>query len=83
MTSAPPLPSIELPPEPPVITLTPDEPVIDALEESAEASTFWKFDTTVTSPDVWSTDARFTMPVTLITSVLLSAPPSIDVSVPQ
>jgi len=69
--SAPPPPSTESPPEPPVRILTPDVPVIEAPDVRPDASTFWKLVTVVTSPEVWSAAARFTVPVTFICSVLL------------
>jgi len=52
ITSAPPPPSIVSAPAPPVMTLTPVDPVMVAPVVSADASTFWKFETLVASPVV-------------------------------
>ena len=58
MTSAPPPPSIVSFPAPPVMILAADDPVIVTPVISADASTFWKFETLVESPEVWSALAR-------------------------
>ena len=47
-----PLMAADVLPAPPVMTLAPLEPVIVAPVLSADASTFWKFETLVASPDV-------------------------------
>ena len=83
MTSAPPAPSMVSLPEPPVIVLAEEEPVMVTAEDSAEASTFWKLVTLAESPLVWSALPRLTVAAALITSVLVPAPPSIEVSVPR
>jgi len=50
---------------------------------SADASTFWKFETLVASPEVWSALARSMLPTAAFrTSVFVPLPPSIEVSVP-
>ena len=59
-----------------------DVPVIETAEVSADASTFWKFETLVASPVVWSELPRLTVAADRITSVLVPMPPSIETSVP-
>ena len=82
ITSAPPPPSIVSLPAPPVIVSAAEEPVIVTPVISADASTFWKFETLVESPLVWSALARLTFAVARNSSVLVPAPPSIDTSDP-
>ena len=80
MTSAPPPPSIVSLPEPPVIRFALDVPVMDTADVSAEASTFWKFDTVAVSPVVWSELPRLTVTAAFMISVLVPVPPSIETS---
>ena len=82
MMSAPPLPSMMSAPEPPVIVFATDEPVMVMPVASAEASTFWKFETLVKSPVVWSELASATVAAAFMTNVLVPVPPSIVVSDP-
>jgi hypothetical protein len=60
----------------------PTEPVIDTAEDSADASAFWKPETVVASPMVWSAMARLTVVAVLSCSVLTPLPASIEISVP-
>ena len=80
MTSAPPTPSMTSLPEPPVMTLMPDVPPIVIPVDSAEASTFWKFETVAVSPVVWSELARLTVVAARRIRVLVPVLPSIDTS---
>ena len=70
-------------PDPPVIVLADEVPVIDTANDNAEASTFWKLETAVESPVVWSALPRLMVAAAVIASVLVPVPPSIEVSVPR